>query len=94
VLLLTRSFGLREGESGCQSQTAEENGGDLHDGECLSRLDRNKATGKDRVKTLTLYARSGEPRSVFLVPIDRPLIDCMQPLDRSEVVLFQDGEMY
>ena len=94
VLLLTRSFGLREGESGCQSQTAEENGGDLHDGECLSRRDRGRATGKDRVKTLTLYAWSGEPRSIFLVPIDRPLIDCMQPLDRSEVVLFQDGEMY
>jgi hypothetical protein len=33
VLLLTRNFGLGKGESGCQSQTAEEDGGDLHDGE-------------------------------------------------------------
>ena len=64
VLLLTRNFGLREGESGCKSQTAEEDGGDLHDSECLSRRDRIRATAKVRLEALTLYIRSGVSRSI------------------------------
>jgi len=65
VLLLTRNFGLREGESGCQSQTTEEDGGDLHGGECLNRRDRSRGVQRDRFKALTLYIRSGESRSIF-----------------------------
>jgi hypothetical protein len=94
VLLLTRDFGLGEGESGCQSQTAEEDGDDLHDGECLSGSDRPKAIRKDRIKVSTLYIRSGGRRSIFFVLVVRLLNYCMQPLERSDVVPFQDGEMY